>query len=589
MKILDACIVAGNGCRPLHPIEDNLQQLDLFAKFGTSICGGELREKMDDGDGALVLAEMAGSDIVKRNGSSPRRGLVMATNFGAASTMSWCWQEKADTGEISQETYEPADDYVRKMAAALGCDGPACQISMSCASGLAALQVASDMLDSGCADSVLVVAYDEFAGCAATGLKILRTISPEGKVMSFDARRHGTVFGDGAAAVLLAHDEAPGKGLGYVAGTATNNNAFHITAPRQEGEGSRLVMAAALKSAGIGAAEIRHVTAHATGTVANDATESAALRKLLGNRNVSLAAYKRTIGHKLGAAGLMELIMTADGIRRGECTSPYGADFVPDEKCAPYCSMPRQKAEGPALIDAAGIGGNNAAVVYACEKPVPRSPAQIGPVYIRAMGWVLPDSIGNGKELLEHPEWLRNCNPSALAGFSAKEYLSSVKGYLDPASAYLLAACRLALGDRSAAEPDPRIGLCAVTEYGCPVSAMQFHRMFTEKGEHASPLLFPHTYANTPTCMAAMENGLAGPHIVFYGEQDFDQAAEFACRRLFDGSADEMLLARFEAFCPDAFPAAKKALSGAVVYLLAATPSENDLGTFTKDVFTGLK
>ncbi|MBQ7177931.1 MAG: hypothetical protein IJS08_11010 [Victivallales bacterium] len=581
MKLVDGCIVTGNDSRALHPVEDNLQEMDLFAKYGTSVCGGALRELMDEGDGALQLASLAGSDLVSRNALPQGCGLVLATNFGAASTMSWCWQEKADTGEICQETYEPADDYVRKLAAQLCCTGPACQISMSCASGLAALQVANDMLEAGKANAVLVIAYDEFAGYPATGLKILRTISPEGRVLPFDARRHGTVFGDGAAAALFTKDTQEGKGLGYIIGTATNNNAFHITAPRPEGEGSRQVMAAALKSAGVMPSEIRHVTAHATGTVANDVTEAAALRNLLGDRQVSLTAYKRVIGHKLGAAGLMELLMTVDGIARGNCASPYSADLQPDEKCAPYSSMPATVPASPALLNAAGIGGNNAAAVYSTEKPATRNTTKSTPIYIRSMGWVLPANIGSGAGLLQHPEWLAQKSGGKLTGFNAKEYLSSVKGYMDPASAYLLAACRLALGDKQfSKEESQRTGLCAITQYGCPVSAMQFHKMYIEKGEHASPLLFPHTYANTPTCLAAMEFGLAGPHTIFYGEQERSMAEDFARMRLYEGSADVMLLAQFEAFCPDAFPIGKDAISGAVVYVLSKTPGSDDIGPF---------
>ena len=109
---------------------------------------------------------------------------------------------------------------------------------------------------------------------------------------------------------------------------------------------------------------------------------------------------------------------------------------------------------------------------------------------------------------------------------------------------------------------------------------MQFHKMFIEKGEHASPLLFPHTYANTPTCLAAMEFGLAGPHTIFYGEQDRAMAEDFARMRLHEGSADTMLLAQFEAFCPEAFPAGKTAISGAVVYVLSQTPGPDDIGPF---------
>ena len=77
---------------------------------------------------------------------NPRRALVLATNFGPMETLQWSWRERLDTGEIDDETFAPANGYIARLAEALGCGGPAMQLSMSCASGAAAVAAAWDML-----------------------------------------------------------------------------------------------------------------------------------------------------------------------------------------------------------------------------------------------------------------------------------------------------------------------------------------------------------------------------------------------------------------------------------------------------------
>lgn len=196
---------------------------------------------------------------------------------------------------------------------------------------------------------------------------------------------------------------------------------------------------------------------------------------------------------------------------------------------------------------------------------------------ITNLGWVLDAGTGSGKQLLidaDLAKW-RDGDDDALAGFSAKPYLNSVKGYLDPAGSYCLAACSLALGEPETGPPRELSGIVSATRYGAPVSARKFHEQFTEKGPRfASPLIFPHGYANTAGNLAAIEFGFAGPHLVLQGRQDIREALDLALQRLENGEADDMLVVAYEATDEISLPDGMAARNGAIALRLA--PADPD-------------
>lgn len=196
---------------------------------------------------------------------------------------------------------------------------------------------------------------------------------------------------------------------------------------------------------------------------------------------------------------------------------------------------------------------------------------------ITNLGWVLAAGTGSGKPLLTDAglaKWQAG-DDAALADFSAKSYLTSVKGYLDPAGSYCLAACSLALGKREAAAGRELSGIVSVTRYGAPLSARKFHEQFAEKGPRfASPLIFPHGYANTAGNLAAIEFGFAGPHLVLQGRQDVREALDLALQRLVNGEADEMLVVAYEATDEISLPDGMAARNGAIALRLAAADAE---------------
>lgn len=560
----------------------------------------KLRQDFPDEDIAVAMIKCAGAQALAQAGIPAKAGqanrrlaLVLATNFGPMESLEWAWRERLDTQSLSDASFAPFDDIIQDTAAALGCGGPQAQISMSCASGAAALSVARDMLAADRADHVLVIAYDALSEFCWCGLSNLRTITTD-VMRPFDKRRSGTIFSEGAAAVVLT-TKTDVPALAAMSGAATNNNAFHMTAPSKDAEGSRLVMAAALHAAGMTADAIEHICAHATSTSANDSTEAAALRNLFGTRFATLttAAHKSQLGHLMGAAGLAEAIITVMAMQNGVIPPTINHEQL-DPACEPVNCIPRKavvKQFQTAITNSAGIGGNNAAlIIHSPKLPASGSLQALDPhqsVFVRQIGWILPGHIGKGGEILEHPEWLQwqDGRNQLLADFSAKPYISSVKGYLDPAGAFLLAAMSLAGAGEAGDIPATRRGISSLSRYGALGSAFAFFSQLAEKGPRlASPLIFPHGYSNTAGNLAAIEFNCAGPHMVFYGRQNPHEALAFAIARLQDGSADEMFTAFYESAVPAALPDGRRLLSGGIAVRLAAGPApagQEDIFSFT--------
>ena len=200
------------------------------------------------------------------------------------------------------------------------------------------------------------------------------------------------------------------------------------------------------------------------------------------------------------------------------------------------------------------------------------------------IGWVLGDGTGCGVDNLSQERRLslrEHAVDGALAGFNPKPYLTTVKGYLDPASAYCLAAGSLALSEVGIGDPtgsNLKAGICTATYYGAPTSGFRFFTQLIQKGPRlASPLVFPHSYSNTAGNLAAIEFGFAGPHMVFYGRQSIAELFEFAFTRFEQGEVTDMLVGAYEADCREALPDDVKTVNGAVMLYLSSQPKQKDL------------
>jgi 3-oxoacyl-(acyl-carrier-protein) synthase len=299
--------------------------------------------------------------------------LVSSTNFGGAA--SWdqylaCLQAGAIDAETAELFHEFTYHYTAELlTAAFGLTTPRRVLSLSCSSGTAAIGQGLDIIRLGKADAVLCEGHDSLAYSSLAGLSILRTITNE-EIRPFDVRRNGTLFGEGAGALVLeelAHAQARGATIyGEVLGYAVNNNAYHLTAPDKEGDGIIAVLQAALRDAGVAGAEIDYVNAHGTGTAYFDVTETKAVKAVLGARayEIPMSSIKPATGHMMAAAGSVEAIATLCALRDGMIPPTLNLE-QPDPECdLDYVPGHARAVDArTALSISSGIGGNNAAVV----------------------------------------------------------------------------------------------------------------------------------------------------------------------------------------------------------------------------------
>lgn len=297
-------------------------------------------------------------------------GIVFSTNFGGAA--SWeavcdlASEGVADAELFQQFTLEDAANFAAKT---LGIEGPRVTLSNACSSGGSAIGLGCDWLRVGRGRRVLCGGHDGLGLSSLAGLSILRTISPD-LCRPFDQNRNGTIFGEGAAVLLLeTWEEAErrnAKVYAEVLGWASNNNAHHLTAPDKEGAGLEAVMRAALRDANISVAEVDYINAHGTGTQYNDLAETQAIKKVFGERAQStpVSSIKAATSHIMGGAGALESIATILAMQNQ--TLPPTINYeTPDPECdLDYVpNVAREAKVLTAISNSSGIGGNNACVV----------------------------------------------------------------------------------------------------------------------------------------------------------------------------------------------------------------------------------
>jgi 3-oxoacyl-[acyl-carrier-protein] synthase II len=302
-----------------------------------------------------------------------RIGVVVGTALGGIDEAS---RALAAPGTLRALTGSVYDGPTRNLARWLGARGPALTVTTACASGATSLGLAADLLRAGQADVVLAGGADGLCRFVQRGFNVLRSLTRDA-VRPFDRRRSGLLLGEGAGLVVLERaDTAVRRGhrpLGYLLGHASTADGAHITAPDPEGRGLELAVRAALAEAGLAPDALDLVSAHGTGTPANDRVETDVLKRVLGPRAhaIPVNSIKAHLGHTMGAAATLEAIMCLLAGRHGQVppTLNYGeADPECDLDCVPNAA--RVWRPRVSLSTSLGFGGCNAALVLATgEEP----------------------------------------------------------------------------------------------------------------------------------------------------------------------------------------------------------------------------
>ncbi|MFZ6027202.1 MAG: beta-ketoacyl-ACP synthase II [Chloroflexota bacterium] len=258
-----------------------------------------------------------------------------------------------------------------------GMRGPNVSVSAACATGNYAIGTAASMIRNGEADVILaggaeaVVTPIALAGMAnMTALTLAYDDDPQRASRPFDLHRDGFVMGEGAAVLVLeALEHARARGaniLAEVRGYGATNDAYHISAPAENGEGAVRCMQIALKDAGLNVNEIGYINAHGTSTQLNDKSETAAIKAVFGERayQVPISSTKSMTGHLLGAAGALEAAICVQTLLTGVIAPTINYE-TPDPDCdLDYVpNQPRQLAVDHVLSNSFGFGGHNASLI----------------------------------------------------------------------------------------------------------------------------------------------------------------------------------------------------------------------------------
>ena len=257
-----------------------------------------------------------------------------------------------------------------------GFKGPNHSVVTACSTGAHAIGDASRIIKYGAAD-VMIAGGAEAAICeigiagfnACKALSTKRGDEPQKASRPYDADRDGFVMGEGAGIVVLEeyeHAKARGaKIYAEVLGYGMSGDAYHITAPSEDGEGGERSMRAALADAGLEPKDVDYINAHGTSTMA-DTIELGAVERMMGDAagKVTMSSTKSMTGHLLGAAGAIEAIFAILAVRDDVCPPTINLDNVAVETKVDLApNAKREKPVSVALSNSFGFGGTNASVI----------------------------------------------------------------------------------------------------------------------------------------------------------------------------------------------------------------------------------
>jgi 3-oxoacyl-[acyl-carrier-protein] synthase II len=263
-----------------------------------------------------------------------------------------------------------------QVAITFGMRGPNLGVISACATGTNAIGEAAEVIRQGRADAMVAGGAEAalipaiMAGFNTMGALSTRNDEPERASRPFDKHRDGFVAGEGAAVVVLeseAHAKARGAHIfGEYLGYGATNDAYHVSAPLENGAGAVECMRVALERAQLQPQDIDYLNAHGTSTPLNDKSETAAIKTVFGESayDVAISSTKSMTGHLLGAAGAVEAIFCLKAILDGQMPPTINYE-TPDPECdLDYVpNQARSKAVRRTMSNSFGFGGHNACLI----------------------------------------------------------------------------------------------------------------------------------------------------------------------------------------------------------------------------------
>ncbi|MBN2147605.1 MAG: beta-ketoacyl-ACP synthase II [Anaerolineales bacterium] len=341
------------------------RRMDLFSQYGLAA--------------AKQAVEQAGLTIDDSN--RDRIGVVMGSGVGGISTL---YEQMQVVYERGPERVSPflvpmmlQDSCPGVIAIQLGVRGPNLAVVSACASGTNAIGEACEIIRRGAADVMLSGGSEAaIVPIAMAGMGVMNALStrnddPEHASRPFDLQRDGFLMGEGAAVLVLETlEHARGRGatiLAEVSGYGTTNDAYHISAPAENGTGAAACMRLALLDSGLRVDQVGYINAHGTSTLLNDKSETMAVKTVFADLayRIPISSTKSMTGHLLGAAGALEGVICVQVLQH-ELIPPTINYEYPDPECdldyVPNQSRPVRLDH--VLSNSFGFGGHNATIIF---------------------------------------------------------------------------------------------------------------------------------------------------------------------------------------------------------------------------------
>ncbi|GGE38987.1 3-oxoacyl-[acyl-carrier-protein] synthase 2 [Halopseudomonas oceani] len=353
----------------LYMAAKEARKLDLFIQYGLAACIQSIQD--------------SGLEVTDEN--RDRIGVVMGSGIGGLTNIEKNCEQLLNSGPRRISPFFVPGSIINMVAGYLsiqyGLQGPNYALTTACTTGTHSIGMAARNIAYGEAD-VMVAGGSEMAttglglgGFAAARAMSTRNDDPQGASRPWDRERDGFVLSDGAGAMVLEeYEHAKARGARIYAelvGFGMSGDAYHMTAPPEDGRGGAKCMVNALKDAGLNPDEVDYINAHGTSTPAGDIAETCAVKSVFGAHasELAISSTKSMTGHLLGAAGAVEAVFSVLALR-DQVAPPTINLENPDEGCdLNYVAhQAQQRKIEVTLSNSFGFGGTNGSLVFRrCE------------------------------------------------------------------------------------------------------------------------------------------------------------------------------------------------------------------------------
>ncbi|WP_114790341.1 beta-ketoacyl synthase N-terminal-like domain-containing protein [Niabella yanshanensis] len=305
-----------------------------------------------------TLLALSIKDALSHTGIRPadrKTGLIISSTKGNISLL----EDNAISPSLKKEI--SLGSSAQKVARHFGFIAKPLIVSHACISGLVALITAKRMLQAGLYENIIVAGADLITRFVLSGFQSFQAVSDE-PCRPFDAARKGINLGEAAATMILSTNQ-PSQNAVELKGGGISNDANHISGPSRTGQELFMAIDQAMKEAKSEPGQIDFVSLHGTATLYNDDMESKAIN-LAGLQSVPVNSLKGYYGHTLGAAGLVESVISVHALRENVIVPTKGFETPGTAENINVCSTLQYSELKTCLKTASGFGGCNAAVVW---------------------------------------------------------------------------------------------------------------------------------------------------------------------------------------------------------------------------------